>query len=54
MHIHDVVSIKCDEEFYYIEIGITLYCSTIRISRSLNVSIRTLDNEMVVVVNSND
>ncbi len=33
MHIHGVVSIDIDEEYYYIETGYTLNCAKIKVSR---------------------
>lgn len=39
MYIDNVVHINVDEEFYYIEVGVTLNCDTIKVSRELTLKV---------------
>ena len=51
MHISNVVHIHVDEEYYYIEVGITLNCSTIVVSRELSLKItKDPDGEDIVII----
>ena len=50
MHIKHVVSISVDEEYWYIEVGITLYCSTIKIDRDLDIKVVYHEGSMEVIV----
>lgn len=54
MYIDNVVHINMDEEYYYIEVGVTLYCSTITIPRDMELKVvRSPDRieKIAVIVN---
>ena len=51
MYINNVVHIHVDEEYYYIEVGVTLNCSTIVVSRELSLKVtKAPDGEDIVII----
>ena len=51
MHIDNVVHIGMDEEYFYIEVGVTLYCSTIKVSRDgIDLKIMVHEGRLSVVL----
>ena len=56
MYIDNVVHISVDEEFYYIEVGVTLNCDTIKVSRELTLKVVSEPingNGISVIINDN-
>ena len=53
MYINDVVHIHVDEEHYYIEVGITLNCDTIVVSRELTLKIvkDPINDGIAIIIN---